>query len=75
MKARFRGGRGQLTVSRGRVEEIKNSREALTSPGHQSSILIFSRTWVFVMNLLRRMKSGNCTAKKNDSHFFAEYFS
>ena len=36
VKARFRGGRGLLTVSRGRVEEIKNSREALTSTGHQT---------------------------------------
>ena len=42
VKARFQGGKGQLTVSRWRVEEIKNSREALTSTGHQTLISAFS---------------------------------
>ena len=70
------GSEGSLSVSRGRVEEIKNAREALTSTGHQTfDFNIFSRNWGFVMNLLRWMKSGNGTATQNDSRLFAEYFS
>ena len=68
----WKGPADSVTRESGRNQELQGSFDIYRTSDFDFNI--FSKTWGFVMNLLRRMKWENCTAKKNDSYLFAEYF-